>query len=203
VLRSVLWGVTDDLTTATHWASVVGRVFAWALMALGAMSFFSGAIGQGLWLLLIGWFLNNAARVSYQQLLVHQALEHVPVTRVMQTRLEHVAPDLPLETFVREHLMAGDQQAFPVESNGQLIGLVELEDLRRVPQARWSEMTVGEIMTPTARLRSLPPDAGAEQALEELAQADGDQVAVYDGGQLLGLVRRRDILKWLALQGRS
>ena len=203
VFRSILWGITNDLTTATRWASMTGRVFAWVLMALGAMSFFSGAIGQGLWLLLIGWFLNNAARVSYQQLLLRQALEDVPVTRVMQTRLDRVAPDLSLETFVREHLMAGDQQAFPVESGGQLIGLIQLEDLRGVPQAQWSEMTVGQIMTPMAQLHSLPPDAGAEQALAELAEQDGDQLAVYDGRQLLGLVRRRDIVKWLALQGRT
>jgi Zn-dependent protease len=203
VFRSVLWGITNDLTTATRWASMTGRVFAWVLMAFGAMSFFSGAIGQGLWLLLIGWFLNNAARVSYQQLLLRQALEDVPVTRVMQTRLDRVAPDLSLETFVREHLMAGDQQAFPVESGGQLVGLIQLEDLRGVPQGQWSETTVGQIMTPMAQLHSLSPDAGAEQALEELAQQDGDQLAVYDGRQLLGLVRRRDILKWLALQGRT
>jgi CBS domain-containing protein len=202
VLRSILWAATGDLVKATRWASGTGQAFAWALVALGIFNMFGGAFGSGVWLVLIGWFLNHAARTSYQQLLVRRALENVPVARVMRTRLDRVAPDLSLESFVREHLMLGDQRAFPVESpDGTLVGLVCFNDLKKVPQQEWPTKAVQDVMTPAERLSALPPDAGADEALQSLAKRDVDQLPVLQGGHLVGIVRRSDLMKWLALQG--
>jgi len=200
VLRSILWAITRDLTRATRWASGAGQLFAWILMGIGVMNVFAGGLVQGLWLVLIGWFLNNAARMSYQQLLVREALKNVPVARVMQTGLERIPPDLSIERFVREHLMASDQHAFPVELRGQMLGLVTFDDVRKVPHPRWGDTTVEQVMTPAAQLSMLPPDAAAERALDELTRRDADEIPVLEGTQLLGLVRRRDLMKWLALQ---
>ena len=201
VLRAVLWGATEDLTKATRWASYAGQAVAWALMGLGVVNLLGGLLGNGLWMLLIGWFLNNAARTSYQQLLLRQALEDVPVTRVMRTHVETVEPELSVDELVREHVMTSDQHAFPVEAQGVVQGLVSFEDLRKVPQADWSRTPVGAVMTPLAELATLPPDADAEQALEELASHDVEQVPVLDEeAHLLGVVRRQDLVRWLSLQ---
>lgn len=201
VLRAILWGATRDLVKATRWASGAGQAFAWILIAIGIFNMFGGAFGSGLWLVLIGWFLNSAARVSYQQLLVRQALENVPLARVMRTRLDRIGPELSVEDLVRDHLMLTDQRAFPVEApNGDLIGLVCFDDVRKIPQQEWPHRSVGEVMTPAERLSVLPPDAKADQALQLLAQRGFDQMPVLDGEHLVGIVRRADLMKWLALQ---
>lgn len=202
VLRSILWWITDDMVKATRWASGAGRGFAWILMGFGVVSFFTGDLVGGLWLLLIGWFLNNAARMSYQQLLVHRALEGVPVARVMSTRVESVAPDLSVESLVRDRFMTSDQQGFPVVTDEEgCVGLVSFVDVRRVPQDRWAHTPVSAIMTPLQELSALRPEADAEHALDELARQDVEQLPVLDQGRVLGLVRRSDLMKWLALQG--
>lgn len=201
VLRALLWGATGDLTRATRWASWSGQGVAWVLMGVGVMNVLGGGLVSGLWLVLIGWFLNNAARTSYQQLLVRQALEDVPVTRLMRTQLDRVGPELSVDELVREHVMVSDQHAFPVESQGVLQGLVSFEDLRKVPQADWVRTPVGAVMTPLDELAALSPDADGEQALEQLAQRDVEQLPVLDEeAHLLGLVRRQDLVRWLALQ---
>jgi Zn-dependent protease/CBS domain-containing protein len=199
VLRSIIWWATGDLERATRWASGVGRGFAWMLMGLGVLNVFHGDLSGGLWLVLIGWFLNNAARASYAQLMTRRALQDVPVRRVMWTAAERVAPDLSLEELVREHLMPGDQVAFPVEADGRLVGLVVFDDVRRVPQSQWAQTTVGQVMTPTEKLITIGPDAGAEQALSELARGDVNQLPVTEGDHLEGMVRRRDLVRWIAL----
>jgi len=79
VLRSVLWGLKNDLRWATGIASRIGGGFGFILIALGAINFFMGNILGGVWLFLIGLFLRAASQSSYQQLFMSKALEGQPV----------------------------------------------------------------------------------------------------------------------------
>lgn len=201
VLRALLWQTTGNLRKATRWASNVGRGFAWFLMGFGAVSLFQGAFGQGIWLILIGWFLNNAAAMSYQQLLARQALEGVRARDVMSRGLASVPPELTVDELVREHIMASEQRAFPVVEGGRFRGLVCLEDVRRAPRERWQDTRASDVMTPLERLVTISPDEDAERALRLLAQGEYDQLPVVEGDRLLGLVQRRGLMRWLAVRG--
>lgn len=201
VLRSFLWWRTGDLVKATRWAAGAGQLVGFGLMALGAWNLLGGNLGNGLWLLLIGWFLNNAARVSYEQLIMRHALRGVALREIMLSRLEPVPPDITARRLVEEHIMVSDQRAFPVESPAGFLGLICIDDVRRLPRERWDDTTAAQLMTPVAALVTLPPHAEAAQALSLMTRRDVEQIPVLDdGGPLLGLVRRRDILKWLALR---
>lgn len=204
VLRSVLWWWTDSLETATRWAARLGQGFAWFLIGMGAFMLFAyfvpGLTGnplQGFWLILIGWFLNNAARASLLHMLLTQTLAHVHVRDVMRSSVETVSPDLTLDALVREHFMNTDQRAFPVTQGHQVIGLVRLEDLQRVPPERWEHACVSQVMTTAERMHTLSPDDDAMQALRDLSEQD--PLPVVEGRELVGVARREDILKWLAL----
>lgn len=197
VLRSILWAITGNLRKATRWASLAGQLFAWTLMAFGVLNFFAGAWTSGLWLLLIGWFLNNAARMSYQHLLVRQALERVPISQVMRSAFVSVPPTLTVEHFLHDYALASEQQVFPVQLDDSLLGTVSVQQLRNLPKDAWPTTTVEQVMIPQAQLPTLPPDAGAERALVELARSDVDQLVILDGRKLLGLVRREDLIRWL------
>jgi Zn-dependent protease len=200
VFRSIAWWITDDLRKATRWASAAGRLFAWALMAWGLLNVLGGAVVQGVWLLLIGWFLNNAARMGYQDLVIREALRGVPISRIMRTRLTLLAPEVDIETVVRQELMASGQRAFPVVgADGALLGLVCLQDLRRIPQEQWRNTTLGAVMTPVERLDTLPPEASATQAFKALARRDVDQIPIVDGNRPVGILHSQDVLKWLSL----
>ena len=177
VLRSVLWWATGDLEKATRWASLMGQAFAWFLMACGAFLMFGyfvpglgGGLVQGLWLMLIGWFLNNAARLSFQQVHIEKTLERVPVRDVMRSRVETVSPYLSLSTLVRDYVMNTNQSAFPVVQEDLVVGLVQMEDVRRVPRERWDEVRVSEVMAPAGSIHTASPDDDALQVMRELAE---------------------------------
>ena len=200
VLRSIFWASTRDFVKATRWAAMGGQLFGGLLVALGVVNALSGRVGNGLWLMLIGWFLGSAARSSLLQVLLKQSLADLPVTAVMRTRFDCIAPELSVGELVREHLLKTDQRAWPVESGGELRGLVVWNDVRRVPQHLWEATPVTVIMTPRERLAILGDDAQAEDALELMTRHDVDQVPVMKGDALAGVVRRSDLLKWLALK---
>jgi Zn-dependent protease len=65
VLRAAVWKATGDVTRATRAAATGGKWFGYGLMALGALQFIAGNGMGGIWLVLIGWFLRNAAQASY------------------------------------------------------------------------------------------------------------------------------------------
>jgi Zn-dependent protease/predicted transcriptional regulator len=206
VLRAILWGATGDLVRATSWAAAAGQGVAWLLIASGfAMIlgvrvpvFGSGPVA-GLWIALIGWFLNNAALTSSRRLILQEGLGDLTVRRVMHTDFVAVPPDILVQDFVDERLLGSSQRAFPVIDDGQLLGIVCLADVRKLGREGRASTRLNEIMTPAAELQTLSPAEKASDALDRLTQAGVNQVLVVEDGVLQGMVTREDVLKWLTL----
>ena len=204
MLRALMWGATHDLRRSTRWASVLGQGFArlligsgLAMMLGGSLPYLGGGAANGIWLAFIGWFLNNAARVSYRQVLTRELLQGVPVGRLMQTRFQTVPADLPLETLRNDYLGRGEQRAFPVLEHERMIGMVCQRDVER-PGAAHEARTVREAMRPLAEVTAVRLGDDAMDVLALLAHEDLNQVPVIEDGRVLGFVRRADILRWLA-----
>jgi Zn-dependent protease/CBS domain-containing protein len=206
VLRSIFWGITDDLRRATRWASWVGQGIAWAMIVAGTamifgvrIPFFGTGFTNGLWLIFIGWFLNNASSQSYQRVVVHDVLEGVPVSRMMRTDPPTATADRTVNALVHDHIMQSDDHAFPVLDAGSLVGMVTLDDVRALSQDQWEGRFVRDIMTPIDEVVVTSPDENAGDALTRLASRDVRQLPVTRDGELVGLLRRRDIVRWLQL----
>lgn len=210
ILRAALWAGTGDLAKATRWAAMVGRAFALLLVVAGIsmmfgvrVPFFGRGLVSGLWIAFIGWFLHGAAAASYAQVMVRDLLEGVPVSRLMQHRPTVVDPELSTAALVDGYLMATDQRAFPVIEQGGVVGIVTLDDVRRIPRDAWPETKVRDIMTPAPALVTVGPEDDAALALDRLTLRDVEQLPVVVEGRLAGLLRRRDVLRWLELQPRG
>ncbi len=208
VLRSILWAITGNLRRATRWASIVGQIIAWLLILAGISIVFGAEIPllgagfiNGLWIAFIGWFLDSAAIQSYQQLVVNDILHDVPVERIMRSNPPTVSSTISTADLVHNHVMGTDDYAFPVVDDGTLVGIVTLEDIRSVPRDRWESMRVRDIMTPTSDLIVATPEEDAADALNKLAGKDIRQLPVVRNGHLAGVLRSRDIMRWLQLHG--
>jgi Zn-dependent protease/CBS domain-containing protein len=207
VLRAALWAVTHDLRRATQWAAAAGHAFAWFFIVAGVaiafgldLPFFGTGFGSGLWLVLIGWFLNSAASRSQERLAIESALSGLTAARVMRKSVPGVAPEGTLAEIVPELLMTSDERAFPVlQEDRTLLGVISLADVRAVPRERWGETRVRDIMTPFERLATVSPEAPAFRALELMSQRDVAQVPVVDQERFLGMVERRDLARWLEI----
>ncbi len=207
VLRSILWGISNNLRSATRWASWAGQLIAWIFIVTGiAMVFgvsiplFGTGLVSGLWLAFIGWFLNSASVQSYQQVAIRDILEGIPVVRLMRMNPPTVEPDCTVTNLIHEHVMGTDDQAFPVIQNERLFGIVTLDDVRKVPRDDWNAVYVREIMTPEDKLVTVTPDEDAADAMDKLMQRDVRQLPVMRSKtEFMGLLRRSDIMRWLQM----
>ncbi|WAS94955.1 site-2 protease family protein [Nannocystis punicea] len=207
ILRALLWRATGDLQAATRWASMSGQaigfvlVFAGLSMIFGArLPWFGSGIVSGVWISVIGWFLASAAAMSYRQLVVMHLVEGVPVRRLMRRDVAVIPPDMSVTRLVDDYLMRSDQRAFPVLAGDRLVGIACLDDVRTVDRDVWNEVDVGTIMTPLAALETVGSGDELTAAMRAFSRRDVEQLPVVDDGRLVGVLRRRDILKWLELQ---
>jgi Zn-dependent protease/CBS domain-containing protein len=206
VVRSVFWAVTGDLRRATRWASWIGQGIAWLMIAAGIamvfgvqIPFFGQGFVGGLWLAFIGWFLNSSAISSYRQVVVQDILEDVPVERVMRSDPAFVSSEISVDALVQDGILGTDDHAFPVIDDDELVGLVTLEDVRTVPRSAWEDTRVADIMTPAGELVTVSTENDASEAMTKLQRRDVRQLPVMRNGSLAGLLRRRDIVRWLQL----
>jgi Zn-dependent protease/CBS domain-containing protein len=206
ILRSILWAATKDLKRATRYAAQVGQAVGWLFIFAGLSMIFGATIpifgtgfGGGLWIALIGWFLKSAAVASYQQVVIEDLLDDVPVSRLMRTQIRPVSPDLLVSDLVYDWMIGTDERAFPVVEGEKLAGLVSIEDVRKVPRDAWTQTPVRTIMTPAGNLAVVAPNTDASAALRKLTRRDVRQLPVVENGRLLGILRRQDIIRWLRL----
>lgn len=208
VLRALLWALMGNLRRATRWATAGAHLLAWLLILAGIamiagvqVPFFGTGTLGGVWLAFIGWFLHTAATRSYQEVAIRDVLAGVPVKHLMRAgQLPTVEGGMDVATFVHDDLLGTDERAFPVLDGERLVGLVCLDDVRKVARPAWTTTRIAQIMTPLDRLAVAFPEEEAGEAFATLADRDVDQLPVVDGGRLVGLFRRRDILRWMQLQ---
>lgn len=195
VLRSALWRWLGSLEMATRYASYVGQGFGYLLMAFGFSDMLRGAIISGIWLIFIGWFVAGAARSSYEQVLLRQALSGVEVERVMTTDVPTVQPQVTVDDFIHNYLMRHEFACYPVVENEKVKGVVGIDEVRSLPREQWATVTVGEIAQPVEEEIRVGRKDDAWDALLKLATGDTRRLLVMHGGALDGTVSQENILR--------
>ena len=189
ILTSIVWKVTGDRWKSMRAAARVGRAIGALLMALGVLELFvagAGLIG-GLWLILIGWFLLQAAVSEEFQANIEQGLADLPAGDLVTSPLV-VPADLPLSQVIADQFRNHFVDAVLVGNgpgNGTPTGVLTLEDVERLPITGRGGTLVGAAARPLSRLPSV--DAN-EPAAKALSQAAHGPVAVTRDGQLIGIL---------------
>jgi Zn-dependent protease/CBS domain-containing protein len=203
VLRSIIWGATKSLRTATLVAGNIGRIFGYALIAIGVLLVFNvniwifgAGIINGIWFIFIGWFLTSAADNAMRELTLQQELAGVHVKDVMDRSPECVSPAAPVEAVVHNAFIQRGRRALPVCNESGLMGIVTLADVKRLPQDRWTNTPVQEIMT-RSPLISVKEEDDLSSALKILGQNGLNQIPVMSDGHLVGLLTRADVIRFL------
>ncbi|HSH40900.1 MAG TPA: site-2 protease family protein [Arenicellales bacterium] len=201
VLRAGLWWMTGNLEQATRWAAAGGRIFGWFLMLVGALEVLSGMF-QGLWLILIGWFLASAASSSYSQLMMRRTLQGCRVRDVMRTHFETVDADMTVAEFIDDYLLKSSQRLWPVTSDGRLQGFASLEIIQDIESAERGSKRLRDVMRSDLESLTVAADADAMKATERMSYGSLP-MAVVRGDEVVGLLSQEDVVKWLTLHPRD
>jgi Zn-dependent protease/predicted transcriptional regulator len=199
VLRSTVWAATGNLRRATNVASYVGQGIGFLLIFWGVSRILGGDFLGGFWTAFIGWFLNSAAESTRQQQVLTENLRGVRVAELMNPDPPIRNPNLSVQEFVVEHVLRQGHRALLVAEAGRLLGIVSVTDAKELPHEAWATTPVRAIMTP-APLKTIAPDAELNTVLGLLVDGALNQLPVVQGSNVVGLLSRADILRFIQLR---
>jgi CBS domain-containing protein len=200
VLRAAVWQWTGNFRRATRVAAVSGQLVAFGLIGWGALTIFNGNVTSGVWLVFIGWFLQNAAVSEASAGGLQDLLRGSTVGQAMGPEEPRVPSRLKLQQLVDEYVLPTGHRYFLVVDGDVPRGVVTLRDLARVPRDRWQWAPVSEVMTPWAGLVRVEPQTNLVEALRRMDDAQVGHLPVAVGDRPVGVLTREEVLRYVRLR---
>ena len=202
VLRAAIWHWTGSLYRATQIASSAGQLVALGFNVVGIITIVTGSLFNGLWLIFIGWFLQNAIAANLTHTSLRVLLQDATVAQAMTVNVRRVDYLLPLQRLVDEQVVREGQRLFVVGSEAEAEGVVTLDAINSVPSRQWPFRTAGQVMVALERLPRLAPDAGLLDALKTMDDTRADELLVMDNDRVVGVLAREAIMQLVQVRAR-
>jgi Zn-dependent protease len=197
VLRSLIWWRSRNFQKATKIAATIGRVIGFLFIIGGIWLAFTGNFFNGLWLVLIGWFLEVAASSSYRQILFQGILKGHTASEVMSRDCVIVPPDITIEQLINDYILSSGRRCFPVVSGSSTEGLMTLSHVKSIPRDARKTTLVRDAMTPFSQIKSVSPTEDLTKILQILSENDINQVPVVWENKVVGIVARDNIINFI------
>ena len=197
VFRAIVWAITGNMRRSTLIAANVGRFFASVLIFAGVWQMFRGNFGGGLWVAFIGWFLDNAASVEIQQVVLQGLLTGHRVSQAMSTHCATIPEDLTLQQLVDEQILGSGQRSFLVNRGDKTIGLITLHRIKEVPRHEWATTSAAQVMLPFEQLKCVDFDTELWSALQDMDRNGVNQMPVIRDQHVIGMLSREDAITFL------
>jgi Zn-dependent protease len=198
--RAAIWKWKGDRLVATRGAATLGQGFAYILIGLGIAETLVVQTLSGLYLVLLGWFLLQAARGAVVQTAFAERLGGVTVADLMDEDPLAIPASYSVTRAQEEYFLRYRWPWFPVvDAEGRPLGVVQAERVDGAERAGDGELTVGELLD----VEAAPPQVRADATLDTLLGSEplrrlGTLLAVDEHGVLRGLVTIDQVRKALA-----
>jgi Zn-dependent protease/predicted transcriptional regulator len=184
-----------DYQRATKISVQVGIIISFVLIGLGIVVIIRASPIGGLWLILIGWFIQSGAKKYLQQFELSNLLKDMKLKDIMNTSFVSVKPDLSIRNLISDYFDVYRKGSFPViDDHSVLLGMVTTDDILEKGESLFEKKTM-DIMQPLSNLIVMKSDMQVNNALEQLVRKRMNRIFVVDDDfKLIGIVSKTDIL---------
>jgi len=201
ILRAVVWHLSGSEKTGWKTAMVSGQIVSFAFMGFGAFMILGGNVANGIWLIFIGWFLQNATAAEQTAKTVQNQLAGATVRQAMAMTDEPRVPSrMKLRQLVDDYVLTHGQSYFLVIDDDIPRGVVTLTAVTQIPRDKWDWTSVSEVMTPWSSLTRVEARTDLLDALRIMEENKFSHMPVVDNDRLVGLLTRDEIIRFLRLR---
>jgi Zn-dependent protease len=200
LLAAAIWKFRGDRVTGRIGAANAGKVVGLLLVGLGLLEIAVLGGFSGVWTALIGWFLFSAARAEHTHFVGERALGDTTVGEAMVANPATTSTWTTVADLVDGPLRHTSHSAMAVTDwQGRGVGIVTMDDVRRIPAERWASTTVGEIIGDGAALVTAEPGERLTSVIERMGPGSAGHVVVLDRGSLVGILGPEDLRRSIEL----
>ncbi len=146
IVRAIAWKITGKRGSATRFAAGLGRIFGFLFIGLGILWALNGNVFSGLWLAMIGFLVNGAARSASKSTL-SEKLEQVTVSQVMDSEPVAIPGSLDTSRALEEYFLRFGWSWFPVvDDAGAFIGMALRDNFEAVPEIERANTPVASLV---------------------------------------------------------
>jgi Zn-dependent protease len=198
ILRAILWKRRKNLLSATKSASRVGVFVGYAMMAYGFLQILTTGILNGFWLILIGNFLTSSARNSYNQTRNEIILSNISVKDMLSTPNLAIPFNIPVDIALRDYFYPYKKSYFPVNQGFDIVGMVHIRDIKKIPFNQRAEINVGNVMKNISEFPSIDDKKSGKIALQRLSMIKDDPVLLVvkdsESERFLGFLGKNELI---------
>ena len=78
--------------------------------------------------------------------------------------------------------------------------IITTREVRSVPRDQWERIVVSDLAAPCSEHNTIDPDSDAMHALAKMNPTGVSRLMVIEGGQLVGLIALKDLLRFISLK---
>ncbi len=190
VLRALL-AMRWDYALATQRAAQVGQ-------AMALLFGLTGLLVGNPFLIFIALFVWMGAAEESGVVQMKSAMAGVPISKAMITHFRTLAPYQSLQDAV-DYLLDGFQQDFPVESDGQTIGVLTRADLVRALRQVGEHARVADVMQ--TDFQTADPREMMDDVFMRLKECQCTSLPIIQDGKLVGLVTMDNLGEFMMVHG--
>jgi Zn-dependent protease len=197
ILRSLLYSRNNNYDKSTRIAVRIGVIMSYVFFGFGILTILSGSFVSGLWIILIGWFLQNGAQSYMYQYDIMKILSNIRLGELMKTNIISVPENITVNTILKNYFNIYMKSSFPVTKvNYEIVGIVTLKSCLDVPESQRDTILVKDIMSPKNKIKLLNVNDTAEKALSAMVKETQDKIFVCNNDDIIeGVVSKTDIIE--------
>jgi len=201
ILRAFLWKRKNDLLSATKTASKVGTIIGYGFIIYGFFQIFISGFLSGIWLILIGSFLNSSAKQSYLQTKNDVILSNIGVKDILSVPLIGIPIEKDLNLAIRDYFVPYKKSYFPVIQNDEIVGIIHFNDISKIPLWERAKYNVGYFMRKLTEFQFIDDNLSGKEVLKKLNKlTQGPLLLIVeekDSKEIIGFVGKSDLISSL------
>jgi Zn-dependent protease len=204
IARAIAWKVTGDRHRATRLAGRLGQGFAYLLIGFGLFLLADGDAADGIWLMILGWFLAQGARSAVVSSQFAERIEGVTAGDLMDNEPVWIPRGVTTLAAHDEFFLRYQLPWIPVvdESDGVLVGVLRAEMVDAALADGRPNLPVDELIKTDDEAASIARDTPLELLLGSDPLRRFGALAVVDGdGRLCGVLTIDRVRRALAANG--